>query len=157
MNVNGGSISIDKSWWYLVEYIWKKGKWVASDAHLDLDLVVTSTGGESVSLQRLHMDKVSEILGVWVAPDGNRSKVVQHQRNTAIDWGSKIKMGHPSQLEAWQALHSTITAKLKYRLPACSFTESECKSILYPAIKTALPKAGLASNLVGHKTNSDKS
>ena len=26
MGVTGGSISVEKSWWYLVEYIWKKSK-----------------------------------------------------------------------------------------------------------------------------------
>ena len=57
MGVTGGSIGVEKSWWYLVEYIWKKGKWVASDANLDLDLVATSTDGESVSLRRLHANE----------------------------------------------------------------------------------------------------
>ena len=148
MGVTGGAISVEKSWWYLLEYVWKTGKWVTTDAGMDLDLVATSTQGEIVSLKRLHVNEASAMLGVWIAPDGNRLKSIEQQRNAALDWGCKVKMGHPSQLEAWQAIHSNITAKLKYPLPACSYTEEECKSILYPALKAALPKAGLASNLV---------
>ena len=88
------------------------------------------------------------MLGVWTVPGGNRRKSIEQQRHAALNWGCKVKMGHPSQLEAWQAIHSNITAKLKYPLPACSYTEEECKSILYPALKAALPRTGLSSNLV---------
>ena len=125
MEVTGGSISVDKSWWYLIEYIWKNGKWVANEAGLDLDLVATSTSGDLVSLKRLHAHEASEMLGVWVAPNGNKETIIEQQRNATIQWGAKIKAGHPSQMEAWQALHSNITAKLKYPLPACSFTGEE--------------------------------
>ena len=147
MSVTGGAISVDKSWWYLVEYIWKKGRWVANDAGLDLDLVATSTDGELVSLKRLYAHEASEMLGVWVAPDGNKNTLIEHQRNAAIAWGAKIKSGHPSQLEAWQALHSNLSAKLKYPLPACTLTEAECKSIFFPAIRAALPKAHVCTSI----------
>ena len=47
--------------------------------------------------------------------------------------------------EAWTVLHSNISAKLKYHLPACTLTEEGCKRIIYPEIKAALPKSGMAS------------
>ena len=88
------------------------------------------------------------MLGVLIAPDGNTTKLFQYLQSEASLWGAKVSSGHPSPLEAWQALHSNISAKLKYPLPACSLTQKQCKAILYPAIKSALPKAGIASNLV---------
>ena len=150
MAVTGGSISTSKSWWYLVDYTWHRGKWIAVDANQDLDLVATSADGTPVSLRRLYASEASEMLGILVAPDGNTSALVDHLRTEASLWGAKVLSGHPSRLEAWQALHSNITAKLRYPLPACSLSEHECKSILYPAIKAALPKAGIASNLVSN-------
>ena len=39
MEVTSGVIGIDNIWWYLVEYVWSRVKWVASDTDLDLDLV----------------------------------------------------------------------------------------------------------------------
>ena len=149
MEVTGGALSVDKSWWYLVEFVWKKGKWVTRDACLDMDLIALSPQGVPVSLKRLHASDASEMLGVWLAPDGGKDKFIKVQKQAALNWATKIKSGHPTQLEAWQALHTTITAKLRYPLPACSLTESECKSIMYPALKSALPKAGIASNIVG--------
>ena len=57
--VTGGSLSIDKSWWYLVEYVRKRGKWVANDAELGKDLIVTSPTGDRLSLKRLRYDAAS--------------------------------------------------------------------------------------------------
>ena len=64
-----------------------------------------------------------------------------------MNWGARIRLGNPSKEEAWQALHNTITAKLKYSLPACTLSEKECTSILFPAIKAALTKSGVSSSI----------
>ena len=56
-------------------------------------------------------------------------------------------MGNSTPEEAWVALNRNIGAKLKYPLPACTLTEAECKSIMYPAIRAALPRAGMSSSL----------
>ena len=58
-----------------------------------------------------------------------------------------MRRGNSSREEAWTALHSNISAKLKYPLPACTLSERECKSIMYPAIKAALPKSGMTSTI----------
>ena len=42
MEVTGGALCTDKSWWYPIDYVWKRGKWVASDPQLHLDLVATN-------------------------------------------------------------------------------------------------------------------
>ena len=76
MKVTGGAIRSDKSWWYLVDFVWKHGKWVGSDAHTDLDLIATGSDGKRVSLQRLRCDEAAEMLGVWLAPNGNTNKMI---------------------------------------------------------------------------------
>ena len=45
MEVTGGAINLDptKSYWYMVEYVWKHGKLTASDADIsDFDHVAQS-------------------------------------------------------------------------------------------------------------------
>ena len=148
MQVTGAALSVDKSWWYLVDYVWHKGKWTASNPGEDFDLIATSATGEQVSLKRLYAHEASEMLGVLIAPDGNTNSLREYLRSAALHWSAKVSSGNPSQLEAWQALHSNISAKLKYPLPASSLSQKQCKSVFFPAIKSALPKAGIASNLV---------
>ena len=58
-----------------------------------------------------------------------------------------MRIGNSTPEEAWVALRTNIGAKLKYPLPACTLTETECKSIMFPAIRAALPRAGIASSL----------
>ena len=61
--------------------------------------------------------------------------------------GGKVRLGHPSASKAWTALHTNIRSKLKYPVTACTFTEGECKGIMFPAIKAALPKSGITSTV----------
>ena len=51
MEVTGGAIRTDKSWWYLIDFVWKKGKWIADDPDIGIDLVAKNTKGETVSLK----------------------------------------------------------------------------------------------------------
>ena len=82
-----------------------------------------------------------------MAANGSKEKMIKEMRQSVVEWGAKIRRGQPSQEEAWQALHSTIAAKLKYPLAACTFTEKECISIMAPAIRAALPKSGISHTM----------
>jgi len=148
MEVTGGALNLDpsKSYWYMVEYVWKHGKWIASDADLgDFDLVARAADGEFISLTRLNCNDESEMLGLWMCPSGRNTKMINSLRLAAVDWAAKLRIGRSSQAEAWTALHTTISRKLMYPLSALTLTEKECTSILAPAIKVALPKAGISS------------
>ena len=145
IDVTGGALSVEKSWWYMIDYVWRRGSWVATDAGTNLDLVATSSSGDRVSLKRLHAHEASKMLGIFIAPDGNKTALINDMKTSAINWGSKMRYGHSTRHEAWTALKVNISAKLKYPLPACSLTEKECKAIMWPALKAALPKAGISS------------
>ena len=64
MEVTGGMIRTDKTWWYFIDYVWKYGVWIAQDPERNVDLVATDTKGYKVSLKRLRCDEVSEMLGI---------------------------------------------------------------------------------------------
>jgi hypothetical protein len=78
--------------------------------------------------QRLPCDKASEMLGIYMA-----------LRKKAVDWASRIRLGRASPQVAWTALHTTISAKLKYALSVCTFNEAKCNKIMAPAIMARLP------------------
>ena len=77
MEVTGGALSVSKSWWYLIEYVWKRGQQVATNAESELDLVDTDSSGNTVSLKRLHCDESSKMLGLWLELDGNQVKLIE--------------------------------------------------------------------------------
>ena len=88
------------------------------------------------------------MLGIWLAPSGDKDKLIKVLNLAAIDWVGKIRLDHVSPgEEAWTALHTHIRAKLKYPLSACILTEAECKTIMFPVIRVALHKIGIASSI----------
>ena len=150
MEVTGGALNLDpsKSYWYLVEYVWKRGKWVARDADLGgFDLVARTADNEWVSMTRLSGDQESEMLGLFMSPSGNKTRMLEKLRTLAIEWGAKVRSGRSSQEETWVALKTTISRKLAYPLPALTLTEAECISIMAPALRAALPKSGISSSI----------
>ena len=78
MSVTGGEISVEDSWWYMVECFWKKGNWEASDASLGYDLVAQLPDGLPISLKRLYVTEASEMLGMWIAPDDNKEMLIKN-------------------------------------------------------------------------------
>ena len=51
VEVTGGTLRPDKSWWYLIEYVWHRGKWIAADTRDDLDLFAIAPNGDEVTLK----------------------------------------------------------------------------------------------------------
>ena len=87
MEVTGGCIRTDKSWWYIMDFVWKRGRWEASDALENIDLVATGCDGERVSLQRLRCNVAAEMLGIWLSPNGNKEKNHYHTQIRCIRVG----------------------------------------------------------------------
>ena len=147
MRVTGAAIATDKSWFYLIDYIWKKGKWTAYDPAMHLDLVATNDEGEEISLRRLCCSEAAEMLGIWMAPNFDESQQIAVLKSKSVAWGSKIRLGNAGQYEAWVALHTNMSARLKYALPACTLSKNTCTSIMFPAVKAALPRSGICATI----------
>ena len=84
-----------------MDYVWSRGKWVAHDAEMGLDLVATNKLGHTVSLKCLRAKESSKMLGVWIAMDGNHIKLVQELKLAAVEWGVKVRTGNSSRKESW--------------------------------------------------------
>jgi hypothetical protein len=125
MEVTGGALASEKTYLYLVEFVWKRGKWVAADSPLEFELIAKTEDNNFVLLNRLS----SEMLGIWMAPNGSKTKMIQEMRTSAVEWGAKIRNGRPSQDEAWQALHSTTSRKDFQPLLDCTVMIIDCQSI----------------------------
>ena len=100
-----------------------------------------------MSLKRLRMDEAAEMLGVYLAPNGNTKKCISILKEKAVQWAANVKMGNPSPKEAWTVLHTNINPRLKYPQESCKFSEKECRSIMFHAIKVVLPKSGVSSTI----------
>ena len=134
MEVTGGALASDTTYWYLLEILWKRGKWIAADTPLEFDLIAKTEENYFVSLNRLSWSTASEMLRIWMAPNGCKKKMIQEMRKSAVEWRAKIRRGRPFQEEPPP-------------LAACTFTERECISIMAPAIRAALPKSCISRTM----------
>ena len=100
VEVTGGEISRDKSWFYLIDYVWLKGKWISNDPETGLDLTAKDPSGANISLKRLLSTEPTNLLGVWFTPNGDNSKQIEVLRSEAVKWGACIRLGNPSSTEA---------------------------------------------------------
>ena len=66
--------------------------------------------------------------------------------SVARDWADKISAGQLDRVSAYIALTTTIWKTLSYPLSATLLTKPECKYIMSPVLKAALPKMGINRN-----------
>ena len=146
MEVTGAAIAPDKCWWYLVEFTWKKGRWKYSDTGNQFDLKVRNKDGVEESLQYLPSKVAKEMLGVFLAPNGDSTAQIAHMKKKSNTWASHIKSGNLATDVAWTALTTTILKSLEYPLAATSLSKQQIKSIVYPALGAGLQASGICRN-----------
>lgn len=148
LRATGGALVPAKSWWYLVEFEWKDGEWAyVQGAEDDISLQVRDCDGNYSMLERLDPDEARKTLGVWLAPDGNNAEQVSQLRQVAEDWREKIRTGHLTRKDAWDALQMTVLKTLEYPLVALTLTEDECTHIMAPILERGLPAAGICRTM----------
>ena len=143
MEVTGAAIAPDKCWWYLVEFTWHRGRWTYSNQGNQFVLEVRNKNKEVEKIKYLTCDIAQEMLGIYIAPDGNHSKQFEVMRQKATTWGYHIKKGTLTSEVTWTAMNTTILKSLEYPLAATTFSEDELTSILAPALLSGLPSSGL--------------
>ena len=147
IKATGGALAPDKSWWYLVEFVWNHGEWTHSDAGDALDLVAHDRNGRPHSLEYLSNNVASQMLGVWLAPNGDHSKQLEVMSLKVLQWTELLRVGHLSRNETWTALNSGILKALAYPLPALTLSEDECQTLMVPLIEAAFPRCGISKKM----------
>jgi len=142
MEVTGAAIAPDKCWWYLVDFTWNQGRWKYSDDGDQFNLTVRDKHGTDQTLKYLQSHEAREMLGVFLAPNGQQEDQKVYMKNKSTEWGQYIKEGALRNYEAWNALTTTILKSLEYPLAATTFTATELRGILAPALKAGLHASG---------------
>ncbi len=71
VTATGGVLDPIKTWWYFVDFTWHNGRWSYSSPAPTSDLIAHDSTSTPVALRRLQPDMASEMLSVFLAPDGN--------------------------------------------------------------------------------------
>jgi hypothetical protein len=147
VGVTGGILSPSKCWRYAMEFQYKKGQWKAVDSSADLQLWISDENKQRIPLTRCTASHGMNMLGVYMAPDGNQKDHIQELRRKAESWARNISDCNANREEIWTVLHRTIPFSIGYSLPAVTLSQSQCRYIIAPVYERGLPKAGISSTI----------
>jgi hypothetical protein len=143
LRTTGGALDPGKTYWYLMDFLWKEGIWKYDGLDENNKLTMLDSEGNRVNLKQLPVHKGMRTLGVILAPDGNNEDQVEALIERAEQWAELITTGHLERTEAWRALTSTILKSLEYPLTATTLTIQETRKIFAPVRQAALPASGI--------------
>jgi len=144
IRATGGAIVPAKSHWYLLDFQWRDGRWsYAPISATPAVLYVNDAEGQTGMIDRLPVTEARRTLGVRLAPDGNNQAEFEYLRGQSLQWRDHVRAGHLPRHLAWQALTISLLPKLKYPLPATTFSRKACHKILSPALQAGLSASGV--------------
>ena len=143
MEVTGAAIAPDKCWWYLVDFTWHKGRWKCTDQGHQFEMQVRDKHGDEQVIKYLPSDVAKEMLGIYIAPDGNQHTQFKIMREKSSTWAQYMAQGTLTTEVSWNTLNTTIIKSLEYPLAATTFTDDELTSIIAPALQSGLPSSGI--------------
>ena len=144
--ITGGAIAPVKCWWYLINFEWDdNGNWKYGSNVQDCETVLTACDADNnrQSIQKLHVSEAQEMLGVYIAPDGNNDVQYEHLIARTKQLGDKMRTTYCYNHEAWIGLTTIAMKSIEYCLPATTLSKVQCDNIMWQLIKEFLPRAGI--------------
>jgi hypothetical protein len=148
IQATGGQLEPSKTYWYLINFTWNKGKWRYSTIHkTPAQMTMRNPVQSATQLERLEVSEARRTLRVRLAPDGNNQAEFTYLRDECNQWADRIRSGMVPRKYAWQAFSSTIWAKITYALPATTFTQQQCQEIMKRMVAATLSAMGINKNI----------
>jgi hypothetical protein len=143
----GGQVNPKKCWWYLINFVWTNGKWTyaPADDHLS-PLTVTLPSGKRAPLIQKDPSEAAEVLGIWLAPDGNTAKAAEVLTSISRKWADQLRTRPLPKTHAWLTMLASVSKKLEYPLVALTLTETQCKNIERPLLQQLLKSIGFSKS-----------
>ena len=147
IRATGGAIEPDKSFWYLIDFVWTKGTWrYATEDDCPAQLTVLDLNGIRKTLKRLHPSQAERTLGVRLAPDGSWQAEFEYLLAQGKKWADNTRAARLPRHLVRQSMASTIMKTMEYPLAITCFTKSQCEALMKPILKVGLSGSGLMNN-----------
>ena len=148
LKATGGAIKGSKSFWYLVGYKCRQGRWEYDMAEMNNhDLLLTETYGKTTILERKLPTDAIRTLGVYHSPEGDHSFHLSQMHDRAYTWLNCIRNGHlPSNL-VLMSYYQQLWAGLRYGLGALSNSYAAAENCLTKFDYQLLPYIGVNRNI----------
>jgi hypothetical protein len=148
IRATGGAIEPDKSFWYLIDFVWHRGKWrYATEADCPAELTVLDLNGDRKVLKRLPPSQAERTLGIRLAPDGSWTDEFNYLHAQATKWADNIRVAHLPNHLVRQSMMTTIMKTLEFPLSVTCFTKNQSEALMKPILKAGLSCSGIVNNI----------
>eukprot|EP00978_Attheya_sp_CCMP212_P046093 scaffold373619_cov63-Attheya_sp.AAC.1 len=149
LSTTGGALKQTKCFWSVYYFIWKNGEpeYATIEDAPELQLTIPVQDEPPAVIERVDVHIANEMLGLWQSASGNMDKQLEMLQEKLSAWTGLLKSGHLSRNLAWKAFRGTIWKSVDYVLPATTFTEEQCNTLIKPVYCEILPNLGANCNL----------
>jgi hypothetical protein len=109
--------------------------------------ICDTLGTERVEFEKLEVEEAREMVGAFIAMDGNQNARTQALWEKAIKWADQVHAGRSSHAEAWFSLQLCMMKSLEYPLMASSLSKEQCNKIVKLIRAAVLPVLGINRHL----------
>jgi hypothetical protein len=142
VRATGGALVPSKSYWYLLDFSWKSGKWrYRSKSDMPGNISIRGVDGVRVTLERLEPSEARETLGVFIAMDGNWREEVRVLKEKTITFAEQLRVGSVTPNEAWYSFNVTVMKSIEYPMAATYLTEKDWTEIMKPLVGIVLQRS----------------
>ena len=149
LRVTGGALEMQKSYWYLIDFERRKGKWCykPTSANPGELLLFNDDTGTKDPVPRKTPHQAGQALGILSRPDGAMHDEVKHLRAKGQVWADGLRSRRIRKDDAWYCVNSSILRAIQYPLTATSLTRDQCSKVMAPILKALLASVRVQSNL----------
>jgi len=142
LKVTGGTLVLEKSFWYTINFWWSTGKWSYKKPKPDQEFQMSDHKNTQLPIQLLGPTEARWTIGVYLAPDGNQKTQTQILTDKSNTWADKARTSHLNRTAVWLNLTTTLLCQIHYVLPATNLSPTQCEKIMQPYLQTGLVAAG---------------
>ena len=118
--VSGGTLRLEKYFWYLITYKWVKGQWMYDNKTFDIFINIENNSRGKI--KQLLPDTETEMMGIFMSPSGTSKKQVAAIL-TAIEKTNQAYLRKPLPRQLmWKGFRHCLEKSIDYKLPSASFS-----------------------------------
>jgi hypothetical protein len=138
----GGAINMQKSFWYLIAWVWKKGiPKIATSTTAPGKMELTSGySSTTTTVPRIEPSDSFRTLGVYISPSGSQLKQIKVLRQHSEQYYINVSTSTLTSDEVYLSYMLYLRSRLIYPLPCSSLTQKQCKHVQAPALAALTSK-----------------
>ena len=146
LTVMGGKLAPQKSWYYLIDFVWTGTKWrYISIVEMPAEFMLIDKDGNRYPLVRLEVLEGLKSLGVYIAVNGNKKAQKVYLIKKVRKYAEQPRTSQCTPNTAMYTYNSCFIKAIGYSMPVTNFSKKAWNTILAPVLRATLNKSAIVA------------